>query len=493
MKERLLIEELVRIREMMGFSGYNKKLLLEFGRQLADEAMPGGIMDDLAALGKTVDDIFSYSTKLANDFPTRTFDSIVEKVADENGGISPGSVTKEMMQEFFAKSGVFDDLTEVATKLADEKVGGYMTDVNFTNAFNNAGQGGLPGSVQVVVKQKITAQNKSTTESILEQFRRLIESDTTLKNSDAGKKMLDTINNKKKEIADFDANEVRKSTSTGGVGGRAGTGPTQAEIDAAMDALTNRISNIDTTSESTIMSSLNSILDELETNGLIKYPKGVTKEMVVKDLTAAIQRLSNNAQAAEAAFNKLTTAEQAEWAQKVIKDLENARAKVEGDPNKPGWFKRTFFSWLNETAEVGKKGNKIEPIKIVKGFFKIYFLIGGISFAVCAIKNIWDFKQEGVEGINSGKDFADCLFTIATWAPDGIVYLLNLGEEVLDTDYENTPESFRKWADTKEVKDKYKYIDSGYDADGKTYYFKINDGTVKDVKFDADNQTWVVE
>jgi hypothetical protein len=211
MKESLLIEELVRIREMMGFNGYNKKLLLEIGRQLADEALPGGVMDDLAALGKTVDDIFTYSTKLGNDFPTKTFDSIVDRVAQENGNISSNSVTKEMMQEFFAKSGTFDDLAEVAAKIADEKVGGYISDTGFMNAFRNANLETLPSTLQVSLKNKVTAANKGTMNQILDGYKNLIEGNATLKNSDPGIKILDTINNKKKEIADFDANEVRKT------------------------------------------------------------------------------------------------------------------------------------------------------------------------------------------------------------------------------------------------------------------------------------------
>jgi hypothetical protein len=77
------------------------------------------------------------------------------------------------------------------------------------NAFKNAGFDGLPSEMQTVIKQKITTDNKGTTNQILDGYKNLIEGNATLKNSDPGRKILDTINNKKKEIADFDANEVR--------------------------------------------------------------------------------------------------------------------------------------------------------------------------------------------------------------------------------------------------------------------------------------------
>jgi hypothetical protein len=209
MNKKLISEEILRIREMMGFKSLNKKLLLEWSK-IADETMPGGAMDDLASLGKTVDDIFSYSTKLSDEFPTKTFDSIIDRVAKDNA-IDSTSVTNEMMRNFISKQGLFDELMAVAAKIANEKVGGYTKDINFMNAFKNAGFDGLPSEMQTVIKQKITTDNKGTTNQILDGYKNLIEGNATLKNSDPGKKMLEAINNKKKEIADFEKN---KTTST---------------------------------------------------------------------------------------------------------------------------------------------------------------------------------------------------------------------------------------------------------------------------------------
>jgi hypothetical protein len=206
MQEKLILEEVFRIREMMGFKSLNKKLLLEWSK-IADETMPGGAMDDLASLGKTVDDIFTYSTKLSTEFPTKTFDSIIDRVAKDNT-IDSASVTNEMMRNFISKQGLFDELMAVAAKIANEKVGGYMKDINFMNAFKNAGFDGLPSEMQTVIKQKITTDNKGTTNQILDGYKNLIEGNATLKNSDPGKKMLETINNKKKEIADFEKNKT---------------------------------------------------------------------------------------------------------------------------------------------------------------------------------------------------------------------------------------------------------------------------------------------
>jgi hypothetical protein len=206
MKQKLILEEVFRIREMMGFKSLNKKLLLEWSK-IADETMPGGAMDDLASLGKTVDDIFSYSTKLSTEFPTKTFDSIIDRVAKDNA-IDSTSVTTEMMRNFISKQGLFDELMAVAAKIANEKVGGYTKDINFMNAFKNAGFDGLPSEMQTVIKQKITTDNKGTTNQILDGYKNLIEGNATLKNSDPGKKMLETINNKKKEIADFEKNKT---------------------------------------------------------------------------------------------------------------------------------------------------------------------------------------------------------------------------------------------------------------------------------------------
>jgi len=70
MNKKILLErQIFRIRS----------LIIEIGRQV-DEVMPGGIIDDLTSLGKTVDDIFSYSTKLSDEFPTKTFDEVVKKL-----------------------------------------------------------------------------------------------------------------------------------------------------------------------------------------------------------------------------------------------------------------------------------------------------------------------------------------------------------------------------------------------------------------------------
>jgi hypothetical protein len=198
MNKKILLErQIFRIRS----------LIIEIGRQV-DEVMPGGIIDDLTSLGKTVDDIFSYSTKLSDEFPTKTFDEVVKKTAEKNGNISTKSITGNMIKNYMmSKPGLMDELMAVAAKIADEKVGGYMKDINFMNAFKNAGFESLPSKIQNTIGQKITNQNKGTTKQILDSYKTLIEGNVTLKNSDQGKKMLDTINNKKKEIVDFEKNQ----------------------------------------------------------------------------------------------------------------------------------------------------------------------------------------------------------------------------------------------------------------------------------------------
>ena len=166
MNKKILLErQIFRIRS----------LIIEIGRQV-DEVMPGGIIDDLTSLGKTVDDIFSYSTKLSDEFPTKTFDEVVKKTAEKNGNISTKSITGNMIKNYMmSKPGLMDELMAVAAKIADEKVGGYMKDINFMNAFKNAGFESLPSKIQNTIGQKITTDNKGTTNQILDGYKTLIE------------------------------------------------------------------------------------------------------------------------------------------------------------------------------------------------------------------------------------------------------------------------------------------------------------------------------
>jgi len=214
MNKKLISEEILRIREMMGFSSYNKRFLTEgVGKLLADESMPGGIVDDLASMGKTVDDIFSYSTKLANDFPTKTFDSIIDRVAKENT-IDSASVTNEMMRKFIAtQPGLMDEIMTVAAKIADESTTLKISDVSFQDVFTKAGLEEFPENLKNTLATKITDINKDTTKKILDQFEKLLDGNIKIKNTPEAKELSNKIRNKRAEILDYEDYKTKKSSN----------------------------------------------------------------------------------------------------------------------------------------------------------------------------------------------------------------------------------------------------------------------------------------
>jgi hypothetical protein len=212
MKQKLILEEVSRIREMMGFNGYNKKLLLEFGRQLADEALPGGVMDDLAAMGKTVDDIFTYSTKLSTEFPTKTFDSIIDRVAKDNT-IDSASVTNEMMRKFIATQ--MDEFMDIAAKIADESTTLKISDDSFQEVFTKAGLEEFPENLKNTLATKINDNTKGVTKQILDQYEKILDGNVNLKNTSQAKELSDKIRNKRAEILDYEDYKTKKSSDVG--------------------------------------------------------------------------------------------------------------------------------------------------------------------------------------------------------------------------------------------------------------------------------------
>jgi ribosome-binding protein aMBF1 (putative translation factor) len=196
----------------MGFNGYNKKLLLEIGRQLADEALPGGVMDDLAAMGKTVDDIFTYSTKLSTEFPTKTFDSIIDRVAKDNT-IDSASVTNEMMRKFIATQ--MDEFMDIAAKIADESTTLKISDDSFQEVFTKAGLEEFPENLKNTLATKINDNTKGVTNQILDQYEKILDGNVTLKNTSQAKELSDKIRNKRAEILDYEDYKTKKSSNVG--------------------------------------------------------------------------------------------------------------------------------------------------------------------------------------------------------------------------------------------------------------------------------------
>jgi len=220
--KKIILEELGRMRELMGFNGISKSRINEIKRLISegdgtkgiiDEIIPGGAktMDNLGKLSKTVDDLFTYSTRLSELAPTKSFDDFLAVVSRKNNN---QEVTADMLRSFIASDAkLADELMGAASKISEEAVERLMQDVKFTDVFVKAGIPDLPETMKGVLAVKIDSGSVGQVKAGLDSMEDLIIN-TNLKDTDEGKELLAQIAGKRKQIGDYEDFQTKKSSPT---------------------------------------------------------------------------------------------------------------------------------------------------------------------------------------------------------------------------------------------------------------------------------------
>ena len=220
--KKIILEELGRMREIMGLNEISKsrinliKRLISEGdgtKGIIDEIIPGGAktMDNLGKLAKTVDDLFVYSTRLSELAPSKSFDDFLAVVSKQNNN---QDVTADMVRRFIASDAkLTDELMGAAAKISEEAVERLMQDVQFSDVFTKAGMSDLPETMKGILSVKIDSGSSSQVKAGLDSMEDVIKS-TNLKDTVEGKELLDQIAGKRKQIGDYEDLQTKKSSPT---------------------------------------------------------------------------------------------------------------------------------------------------------------------------------------------------------------------------------------------------------------------------------------
>jgi hypothetical protein len=220
--KKIILEELGRMREIMGINEISKSRMNEIKRLISegdgtkgliDEVIPGGVktMDNLGKLTKTVDDLFTYSARLSEYAPTKSFDDFLAVVSKKNNN---QEVTADMLRSFIASDAkLADELMGAASKISEEAVGKLMQDVKFTDVFVKAGMSDLPETMKGILGTKIDSGSMGQVKAGLDSMEDIIKS-TNLKDTVEGKELLDQISGKRKQIGDYEDLQTKKSSPT---------------------------------------------------------------------------------------------------------------------------------------------------------------------------------------------------------------------------------------------------------------------------------------
>lgn len=210
----IILEELGRIRELMGLnegSILNINEAVGPGNGIYDEIIPGGskTFDNLSALGKTYDDLFTYSNRMANLVPSKSLDDFIDLVAKQNNTTTP---TPAMIKAFIANDSLLTkELMETAAKIAEERVALLMSRVNFDDVFKTAGFPSVPSRIDSILKTPVDDSNINILNQGLDLIDNIIKGEPTLKNSLEGKELLEQIAGKRQQISDFENIKTFKS------------------------------------------------------------------------------------------------------------------------------------------------------------------------------------------------------------------------------------------------------------------------------------------
>lgn len=204
--KKIVLEEMFRMKTLMGLKENSIISINESvgpGKGIFDEIMPGGskTLDNLTSLGKTYDDLFTYSNRMSDLVPSKSIDDFIDLVSKQN---NDAPVTPEMLKSFIANDPILTkELMETAAKIAEEKVALLMSNVSFGKVFSDAGFPTIPTKINELLKNPVNDSNIGLISKGLDLIENMIKGENTLKNSDEGMELLGQIEGKRQQINDF--------------------------------------------------------------------------------------------------------------------------------------------------------------------------------------------------------------------------------------------------------------------------------------------------
>jgi hypothetical protein len=204
--KKIVLEEMDRMMTLMGLKENSISTINESvgpGKGIFDEVIPGGTktLDNLGALGKTYDDLFTYSSRMSELVPSKNIDDFIALVSKQNDDVT---VTPEMLKSFIANDPILTkELMETAAKIAEERVALLLSNISFSKLFKDAGFPEVPNKINATLKIPVEDTNIGIINQSLDLMENLIKGNETLKNSNEGKELLDQIAGKRQQINDF--------------------------------------------------------------------------------------------------------------------------------------------------------------------------------------------------------------------------------------------------------------------------------------------------
>ena len=488
MNNNLILEELFRMREIMGISlsetiknKINSVLLLEGGK-VVDEIFPisAKSVDNLTKQGV---DFANDLTKLSDEFAImriNTFDDLVAVIASKNPTIDPKNITDDMIKSYIKNDDkLYKSILAKAAAAAAAEADKLVKNADVTAIFR-------ADPAQLVNAQRLlgASPNVRTIDTLIQGVDDSIVSiEKTIDDIKMGN--VPGVRSVPKDLDELYEQLLAKKLDLGNYKNK-DVAPTNV-VDDTYEKFMAGIPKIADDAGNVVdpKTLLSNILNKLESQGLINFGK-LDKSVILDELMSTITRIEANVNKAMATFEKLGPADQAIFAQEAMLKLKSVTTSMKAGASSgggPSWFKRFFFGVVDEVDEFGVKNSRLKPIKIVGGILKLYVVVGGISAFVCTVKEVYQDQKSEWDDFNFG-DYGDCAALILTWGPEiwtNLVY--NNYVDVTTTDYENTPKDFAKW-----VKDK-KFTDADYsDEDGYTY--RDLDGNRQLAKYDPKEETF---
>jgi Zn/Cd-binding protein ZinT len=174
------------------------------GDKLIDEIIPGGAktMDNLGKLGKVLNDLFSYSARLLELAPSKSFDDFLAVVSKQNNN---QEVTADMVKRFIASDAkLTDELMSAAALISEDAVIKLMQTIKIDDVLSKAGLKNTEFEYFVydVIGFDINSGTVSQIEAGLKSIEDIIKS-TNLRYTYEGMEILKHTSGKRQQIEYF--------------------------------------------------------------------------------------------------------------------------------------------------------------------------------------------------------------------------------------------------------------------------------------------------
>jgi hypothetical protein len=490
MTNKVVLEELFRMRELMGMkvlsetkNRLTRTLLMEAGKTI-DELI-GVSPKSLDNLSKSGVDFANDLTKLSDEFTSRGIRSFADlsDVVARKEGVTLADVTDDMIESYIKNDDVlYKSILAKAAAASADQVDVLMKNATLTQLYSK-----IPGQLntyKTFISTTPSARNVdlliSSVDDSIDEVSGMIDDIQSGKIPGftvVPKELMELYENllgKKTDLESYKKSGYSRSSST-----------IDADAEAIAKSITDSIGKMSDDAGDVVdpTSYINNILTKLERDSLIKYPKGLSSDLVRQEIKANLDKISLNISAQQKAFERMSPSEQAAFAQRAINNLKTVSQNMKDKGNKgPNWFKRFFFGAVDEMEDFGRKTNKLSPMQIVKGTGKLYLAVGGLLAFGCLVMDTAEAKQKGWDTWE-GSDVISCIATTLTWLPDGVGMLFSGVSEGFDKDYENTAKDFAEW-----VK-KSGYTEADY-SDDEGYTYKDKNGDRQPATYDAKEQTF---